>query len=83
MHLHMLRQVVTPVERLPTLGDVTHKLFGHLVFPDVPLTVVLSYKLTAAVVAGVRPDGFVRVHVRYVLSMSDEGSLAEGTFVGL
>lgn len=82
MYLHMLGEVVTSMERLPALGDVAHKLLGHLVFSDMPLTVVFPDELTAAVVAGVRADRLVRVHVRYVFRLSDECAFAEGAFVG-
>lgn len=83
VHLHMLREVITPMERLTAFGHLTNELLRHLVFADVPLTVVLPDELAAAVVAGVGADRLVRVHVRDVLGVPNERALAEGTLEGL
>lgn len=77
MHFHMLRQIVASMERLAAFWNVAYKLFSHFVLSDVSLTVVLSDELAAAVVARVWADRFVRVHVRYVLGVSDEGAFAQ------
>lgn len=71
------------MEGLPALRDVTYKLLRHFVFSHMPLAVVLADELTAAVVAGVGAHGLVRVHVRDVLRLPDEGPLAQGALVGL
>lgn len=83
MDLHMLGQVITPMERLTALGDLADVLLRRFVFLDVPLAVVLAYELAAAVVAGVGAHGLVRVHVRDVLGAADEGALAQRALEGL
>lgn len=55
MDFHMFRQIITPMERLTTLGDFTHIFFSHFVFAHVTLAVVFPYKLAAAVITSVRP----------------------------
>lgn len=70
----VLRQVVLAVEFAAT--DFARVIFVHLVLPGVPDPVVLSNELTPAVVAGVRPDRPVRVHVGYVVRFPDEPARA-------
>lgn len=77
VHLHVLGQVVGAVERLAALRHLAHVLLGRLVLAHVALAVVLADELAAAVVARVRPDRLVRVHVRDVLRLPDEGALAQ------
>lgn len=81
VHLHVLGQVVAPMEGLTALGDLAHILLGNLVFPHVPLAVVFPDELAATIVACVRLYGLVRVHVRNVLGMADKGALAERALV--
>lgn len=71
------------MERLTALRYLAHVLFGHFMFSDVSLAVVFSDELAAAVVAGVRSHRLVRVHVRDVLGVPDEGALAQRAFVRL
>lgn len=70
------------MKSLTALWKLANILFGSFVFSDVTLTVVFPYELTAAVVARVRSEGLVRVHVGYVLSSTYECSFAQGTFEG-
>lgn len=80
MHPHMLRQIVTPMERFATIGYFAYVFLRHLVFSHVPLTVVFPNELASAVVARVRTHGFVRVHVRYKFRLSYERALALSAF---
>lgn len=64
VNLHMLREVITPMERLTTVRYFADVLLGRFVLPYVSLTVVFPDKLAATVVAGVRAYRFVCVHVR-------------------
>lgn len=64
VNLHMLREVITPMERLTTVRYFADVLLGRFVLPYVSLTVVFPDELAAAVVAGVRAYRFVCVHVR-------------------
>lgn len=83
MDLHMFGEVVASVERLTALRDFADVFFCHLMLANVPLTVVFPDELAAAVVAGVRADRLVGVHVRDVLGLADEGALAERALEGL
>lgn len=80
MHAHMLRQIITPVERFTAVRHLANVLLIVLMLLDVPLAVILAYELAAAVVARVRTNRLVRVHVRYVIRVADEGSFAERAF---
>lgn len=68
------------MESFTTVRHLADVLLIVLVLLDVPLAVVLAYKLAATVVARVRTHRLVRVHVRYVVRVADEGSLAERAF---
>lgn len=74
----MLGQVVAAVEGLAAVGHVAHEFLLILMLLDVTLAVVLADELAAAVVARVRPHRLVGVHVRHIVGLPDEGSLAEG-----
>lgn len=80
MHAHVLRQIITPVESFTAVRHLANIFLIVLMLLDVPLAVVLTYKLAAAVVARVRTHRLVRVHVRYVVRVADKGSLAERAF---
>lgn len=51
-------------------------------FAHVSLAVVLAYELGAAVIARVRFDRFVGVHVGYVVRFADKGAFALITLEG-
>lgn len=80
--LHVLGQIVAPMERLTALLDLADELLGRLVLPDVPLAVVLPDELAAAVVTCVGPHRLVRIHVRHVLRLPDERALAQMALEG-
>jgi hypothetical protein len=80
MHFQMFGQIVASVEALSAVGHLTHELLLGLVLPHVSLAIVLPYELASAVVARVRPDGLVGVHVRCVIRLAYEGTLAQVTF---
>lgn len=74
VHPHVILKIIRPVELL-----VAHRAaegFDVLVLFDVTLTVVLTYEPCPAIVASVRLDVLVGVHVRGVVSLSDESRVA-------
>ena len=83
MHFHMFGQIITPMERFTAFRHFAHILLHHFVFPDVTLTVVLPYELTAAVVARVGAHRLVGIHVGYIFCVSYECTFAQGALVGL
>lgn len=81
VHPHVIFQIIRPMERLPAHG--TRERLLVLVLLDVPLTVVLTDKFGAAIIARVRPDALVRVHVRHEIRLTDERPLALIALEGL
>lgn len=80
MYPHVFRQVVAPMETFAAIRDLAHVSLCHFVFFHVSLAIVLPNKLTAAIVASVRADRFVRIHMGDVFWLSYEGSFAQTTF---
>lgn len=80
VHFQMLREVVTSVKGLSAIGHLARVHLLVLVLFHVPQAVVLSDELASAVVARVRSDGLVRVHVRGVIRLPDESALTELAF---
>lgn len=58
------------------LTNLASELLVFDMFLDVPLTVVLPDELRATVVARIRPDTFVCVHVWNVVGLADERTAA-------
>lgn len=63
MDRQMLSQVITPVECFTTIRHFAYVFLFVFVLLHVPLAVVLPDELASAVIARVRSDGFVSVHV--------------------
>lgn len=74
MHPHVILQIVRTMKRL-TAHVAVVRFFVFVLF-DVSLTVVLADKLRPAIVARVRAQAFMRVHVRHVIALPDKGGLA-------
>lgn len=75
MYPHMVLQIVRSMERLITY--ITVISFGVFVLLNVPLTVVLSYKLSSAIITCVRTQTFVGIHVGYVVVLTNESAFTQ------
>lgn len=74
MNTHVIFEIIRSVEVFA--AHVATESLSLFVLPDVPLAIVFPDKLGPAMVAGVRFDGLVRVHVGGVVGLADESPAA-------
>lgn len=68
----MLGQVVSSMKFLPTCFAA--KLFILFMLPGMPKPVIFPHKLTATMIASIRFNGFVRIHVGDKIRLPDEST---------